>query len=70
VNPVKGSHAGFLHCCVCEAIKKADVVKLIGFHRVGLLFNPPADWNRHALYLVVRIPQMEVSLPDTIHIIA
>jgi hypothetical protein len=43
-----------------EAIKKADVVKPIGFHRVGLLFNSPTDQNRLAIYLVVRKPQIDV----------
>ena len=42
--------------------KKADVVKPKGFHRVGLLFNSPTDFNWLAIYLVVRIPQIDASM--------
>lgn len=64
----------FLLFILCKSIahaasnKKADVVKPKGFHRVGLLFNSPTDLNQLAIYLVVRMPQTDVSTPRIGHI--
>lgn len=55
VTPRKAPPCRLFPLLTSQAMKKADVLKPGGFHRVGLLLNSPAIYWL-AIYLVVRIP--------------